>query len=161
MIEEAPRGAGMIARIRMRVRILRAHTPTGPHRPEAQDVALSRPKHGFESRWGRHHTCTRHPADDPACEVFHMKDANVMRGELSVSHGWTRDAVTALVHDRINQCLAPRGRHRDPEHALIGTACSVDLAAYERVCQEYPHFRGKTPEALCVDQVATYCADPR
>ena len=25
-----------------------------PHRPEAQDVALSRPKHGFESRWGRH-----------------------------------------------------------------------------------------------------------
>ena len=24
-----------------------------PHRPEAQDVALSRPKHGFESRWGR------------------------------------------------------------------------------------------------------------
>src|SRR6185436_20479655 len=27
---------------------------TGPHRPEAQDVALSRPKHGFESRWGRH-----------------------------------------------------------------------------------------------------------
>ena len=26
----------------------------GPHRPEAQDVALSRPKHGFESRWGRH-----------------------------------------------------------------------------------------------------------
>ncbi len=30
-----------------------AHLP-GPHRPEAQDVALSRPKHGFESRWGRH-----------------------------------------------------------------------------------------------------------
>ena len=28
--------------------------PSGPHRPEAQDVALSRPKHGFESRWGRH-----------------------------------------------------------------------------------------------------------
>src|SRR5712692_7786050 len=28
--------------------------PAGPHRPEAQDVALSRPKHGFESRWGRH-----------------------------------------------------------------------------------------------------------
>ena len=28
-----------------------------PHRPEAQDAALSRPKHGFESRWGRH----RHP----------------------------------------------------------------------------------------------------
>jgi hypothetical protein len=28
--------------------------PPGPHRPEAQDVALSRPKHGFESRWGRH-----------------------------------------------------------------------------------------------------------
>ena len=27
---------------------------SGPHRPEAQDVALSRPKHGFESRWGRH-----------------------------------------------------------------------------------------------------------
>jgi hypothetical protein len=26
---------------------------TRPHRPEAQDVALSRPKHGFESRWGR------------------------------------------------------------------------------------------------------------
>ena len=25
-----------------------------PHRPEAQDVALSRPKHGFESRWGRY-----------------------------------------------------------------------------------------------------------
>jgi hypothetical protein len=24
-----------------------------PHRPEAQDVALSRLKHGFESRWGR------------------------------------------------------------------------------------------------------------
>ncbi len=24
-----------------------------PHRPEAQDVALSRPKRGFESRWGR------------------------------------------------------------------------------------------------------------
>ena len=30
-------------------------TPDCPHRPEAQDVALSRPKHGFESRWGRHH----------------------------------------------------------------------------------------------------------
>jgi hypothetical protein len=28
--------------------------PDRPHRPEAQDVALSRPKHGFESRWGRH-----------------------------------------------------------------------------------------------------------
>src|SRR3954469_7043850 len=28
--------------------------PSGPHRPEAQDVALSRPKHGFESRWGRY-----------------------------------------------------------------------------------------------------------
>ena len=27
--------------------------PARPHRPEAQDVALSRPKHGFESRWGR------------------------------------------------------------------------------------------------------------
>src|ERR1700740_856806 len=27
--------------------------PLCPHRPEAQDVALSRPKHGFESRWGR------------------------------------------------------------------------------------------------------------
>ena len=27
--------------------------PACPHRPEAQDVALSRPKHGFESRWGR------------------------------------------------------------------------------------------------------------
>src|SRR5579872_6552292 len=26
---------------------------TRPHRPEAQDVALSRPKRGFESRWGR------------------------------------------------------------------------------------------------------------
>ena len=26
----------------------------GPHRPEAQDVALSRPKRGFESRWGRY-----------------------------------------------------------------------------------------------------------
>ena len=25
----------------------------GPHRPEAQDIALSRLKHGFESRWGR------------------------------------------------------------------------------------------------------------
>src|SRR4030095_16657801 len=32
----------------------RAHQhPRRPHRPEAQDVALSRPKHGFESRWGR------------------------------------------------------------------------------------------------------------
>src|SRR5215217_529524 len=31
----------------------RRHAPHRPHRPEAQDVALSRPKHGFESRWGR------------------------------------------------------------------------------------------------------------
>jgi hypothetical protein len=30
-----------------------------PHRPEAQDVALSRPKHGFESRWGRHSLTAR------------------------------------------------------------------------------------------------------
>lgn len=29
------------------------HSYLRPHRPEAQDVALSRPKHGFESRWGR------------------------------------------------------------------------------------------------------------
>ena len=29
-------------------------SPTRPHRPEAQDVALSRLKHGFESRRGRH-----------------------------------------------------------------------------------------------------------
>ena len=26
--------------------------PTGPHRLEAQDTALSRRRHGFESRWG-------------------------------------------------------------------------------------------------------------
>jgi hypothetical protein len=32
----------------------RATVPTRrPHRPEAQDAALSRLKHGFESRWGR------------------------------------------------------------------------------------------------------------
>ena len=31
----------------------RHRTPRRPHRPEAQDAALSRPKHGFESRWGR------------------------------------------------------------------------------------------------------------
>ena len=30
------------------------HIRRRPHRPEAQDVALSRPKRGFESRWGRH-----------------------------------------------------------------------------------------------------------
>jgi hypothetical protein len=30
------------------------HASECPHRPEAQDVALSRPRHGFESRWGRH-----------------------------------------------------------------------------------------------------------
>ena len=35
-------------------KILCSCSPQGPHRPEAQDVALSRPKHGFESRWGRH-----------------------------------------------------------------------------------------------------------
>ena len=28
--------------------------PFRPHRPEAQDTALSRLRHGFESRWGRH-----------------------------------------------------------------------------------------------------------
>ena len=32
----------------------RSTLPCCPHRPEAQDVALSRPKRGFESRWGRH-----------------------------------------------------------------------------------------------------------
>ena len=35
-----------------------ARAPARPHRPEAQDVALSRPKHGFESRWGRQY-CSR------------------------------------------------------------------------------------------------------
>jgi hypothetical protein len=39
---------------------VRTH-PIRPHRPEAQDVALSRPKHGFESRWGR----TKSPIEPP------------------------------------------------------------------------------------------------
>src|SRR5438093_7404963 len=38
----------------------------GPHRPEAQDVALSRPKHGFESRWGRHRICNEEPGQQLA-----------------------------------------------------------------------------------------------
>src|SRR6185369_3382968 len=34
--------------------ILGSRSAVCPHRPEAQDVALSRPRRGFESRWGRH-----------------------------------------------------------------------------------------------------------
>jgi hypothetical protein len=38
-----------------------------PHRPEAQDVALSRPKRGFESRWGRHQMYEPNPRAHCGC----------------------------------------------------------------------------------------------
>src|SRR3954453_331912 len=54
----------MISRIRVPAR--RRPARTCPHRPEAQDVALSRPKHGFESRWGRHPPSTRNSREESA-----------------------------------------------------------------------------------------------
>jgi hypothetical protein len=47
-----------------------------PHRLEAQDAALSRPKQGFESPWG-HRTISSHRRDDSLIE---MKEA-AMRAE--------------------------------------------------------------------------------
>ena len=59
-VERQPRNVtsqplSAVPRARLHVMIVWIGTSSErPHRPEAQDVALSRPKHGFESRWGRH-----------------------------------------------------------------------------------------------------------
>lgn len=95
-------------------------------------------------------------ADDthrPACRCLHMKDANALRGEFSTQYGWSHEGVRRLLADLFNRCFAPRGLQMEPAEALIGASCWVDLDAYERVCQQYPHFRAKSPQALCVDHV--------
>ena len=57
----APRRVGGLKRFcdqRLRIRAMDApdrvnrRESSSPHRPAAQDAALSRRKHGFESRWG-------------------------------------------------------------------------------------------------------------
>jgi hypothetical protein len=89
----------------------------------------------------------------PACECLHMADANALQEGFSRNLGWTEQAVHSLLTELLNRCFSPRGMHRAIADALVGAACSVDLAAYERVCAEQPHFRQKRPEALCVDHV--------
>jgi hypothetical protein len=104
----------------------------------------------FETDWWR---VLADDAKRPICRCLHMTDANSLRKDFDRSLGWTETAVRSLLADLLNQCFSPRGFGCDISEALIGAACSVDLRAYERVCQEYPHFRQKTPEALCVDHV--------
>jgi hypothetical protein len=82
-----------------------------------------------------------------------MTDANALQNEFSETKGWSKPAVDRLLRDIFNRCFSPRGLGRNLDDAVIGAACSVDLAAYERVCEEYPHFKEKAPHALCVDHV--------
>lgn len=91
----------------------------------------------------------------PACCCLHMADASALQGEFSSDRGWTEQGVHFLVRDLFNRCFSPRGMHKPIADALVGAACSVDLAAYEQVCLEYPHFAEKRPEALCVDHVTS------
>lgn len=104
----------------------------------------------FESDW-------RAVLDDasgrPTCSCLHMADAKALQGDFSPELGWTEQGVDVLIGALFNRCFSPRGMHVDLTNALVGAACSVDLEAYARVCQQYPHFSEKLPEALCVDHV--------
>ena len=94
----------------------------------------------FEVEWWR---VLADDTNRPACRYLHMREANALRGEFSRERGWTRDAVDSLLRDLFNGCFSPYGLHRDVPDALVGAACWVDLKAYERVCQQHPHFQGK------------------
>ncbi len=105
----------------------------------------------FEAEWWR--VC-QDDSERPRCAYFHAKEAKHLKGEFSPENGWTAKAVESLIRDLFNKCFSPFGRHDvDKEATLIGAACTVDLHAYERVCNRYPHFVSKKPEALCVDHV--------
>lgn len=104
----------------------------------------------FEDEWWK---TLDDDSNRPKCRYLHMTDANALQGEFSKDRGWTKESVHRLIVDLFNRCFSPRGLVKDSAEALIGAACWIDLGAYERVCEEYPHFAEKKPEALCVDHV--------
>ena len=57
---------------------------TSPHRLEAQDTALSRRRHGFESRWG--HLVAGQPGQ-PEREADWPKRLNIDRLQRAISSG--------------------------------------------------------------------------
>jgi hypothetical protein len=84
-----------------------------------------------------------------------MADAKALRREFTEERGWTERGVNLLLQALFNRCFSPRGPARAVSDAVVGAACSVEMDAYDRVCDEYPHFADKAPEALCVDHVVT------
>src|SRR5688572_4922668 len=104
----------------------------------------------FEAEWWQ---VLDDDTNRPKCRWLHMTDANALQNEFTPANGWDKSAVRRLLADLFNRCFSPRGFGCEVPDAVIGAACSVDLAAYERVCAEFPHFREKEPHALCVDHV--------
>jgi hypothetical protein len=113
-------------------------------RPEVWDV--------FESKWWQ---ILADSASRPPCRYLHMREARALRGEFSRDRGWTQEKVQTLLQDLFNECFSRRGLAQPIPEVLVGASCSVDLDAYDRVCERYPHFIEKKPEALCVDHVVT------
>src|SRR5262249_8234989 len=85
-----------------------------PHRPEAQDVALSRPKHGFESRWGRTPFLRKTalgPLEKTTVVLVLLANVRRVRGLVpplvARSHVLTRHAGEQFVKSRLRfECVA-------------------------------------------------------
>ncbi len=58
---------------------------SGPHRLEAQDVALSRPKQGFESPWG-HHFSGRSCCTPGSFDPFKRQEFDLRNQEIYALH---------------------------------------------------------------------------
>src|SRR5687768_16178132 len=76
---------------------------TCPHRPEAQDVALSRPKHGFESRWGRHFNASLPSYNLSggccACDLVPVRlTGSALLTQVSVKTDWFNQAQYSIVY---------------------------------------------------------------
>src|SRR3954468_5214744 len=93
----------MIWRIRVPAR--RRPARTCPHRPEAQDVALSRPKHGFESRWGRQPSLVPMKAAPPKRNMFGRRKGGLSAPRVSPEMGRKRGAIRRGLLDRLPGAL--------------------------------------------------------
>ena len=110
--------SGFSRTLQLRDRIPRIF-PSGPHRPEAQDVALSRPKHGFESRWGRQKGATTgHAGNHPTNRRFPFEPICSPPGrEPQRSREYLPQELTAVL----------RVRREENGSSLIGLACCLRM----------------------------------
>jgi hypothetical protein len=70
-------------------------SPARPHRPEAQDAALSRLKHGFESRRGRHSTREWNERVECPERTHKSRESRGTLPDVPFARSWLRHATLA------------------------------------------------------------------